>query len=234
MAGDFMIVNDYLVADLKKLGLWNDEMLEKLKFHDGSIQEFTEIPQVLRDKYKEAFEIDPRWLIKATARRGRWIDQSQSLNIFYGGSSGKELSEIYRYAWSLGLKTTYYLRTMGASRVEKATVNMAKFGSTSRSDAPVSVNTSTMQETTVVITPSPVIVEAPIAVVASVAAPAAKTLATVDPEATRALSEPGPALMQNSLRKEKVETYSTMATPNTLTTRPKVEIIGSVCESCEG
>jgi ribonucleoside-diphosphate reductase alpha chain len=134
MAGDFMIVNEFLVEDLKKLGLWNMDMLEKIKFYDGSIQEISEIPPALREKYKEAFEIEPQWLIKAAAYRGRWIDQSQSLNIFYGGTSGKVLSEIYQYAWSLGLKTTYYLRTLGASRVEKSTVSMAKFGTTSKAD----------------------------------------------------------------------------------------------------
>lgn len=79
--------------------------------------------------------MEPQWLIKAAAYRGRWIDQSQSLNIFYGGTSGKVLSDIYQYAWSLGLKTTYYLRTLGASRIEKSTVNLAKFGGTSKSDS---------------------------------------------------------------------------------------------------
>src|SRR6185295_5597655 len=87
-----------------------------------------------REKYKEVFEMEPQWLIKAAAYRGRWMDQSQSLNIFYGGTSGRILSEIYQYAWSLGLKTTYYLRTMGASRIEKSTVNMAKFGNTQKAD----------------------------------------------------------------------------------------------------
>ncbi|MEK7068468.1 MAG: ribonucleoside-diphosphate reductase subunit alpha, partial [Patescibacteria group bacterium] len=137
MAGDFMLVNEFLVEDLKRLGLWSEDMLEKIKFHDGSIQQIMEIPPALRDKYKEAFEIEPQWLIKAAAYRGRWIDMSQSLNIFYGGTSGRMLSEIYQYAWSLGLKTTYYLRSLGASRIEKSTVNMAKFGATSQGDAPV-------------------------------------------------------------------------------------------------
>ena len=132
MAGDFMVVNEFLVDDLKRLGLWNADMLEKIKYYDGSIQQISEIPLALREKYKEAFEIEPQWLIKAAAYRGRWIDQSQSLNIFYGGTSGKVLSEIYQYAWNMGLKTTYYLRTMGASRIEKSTVNLAKFGGTSQ------------------------------------------------------------------------------------------------------
>src|SRR6185437_2941805 len=135
MAGDFMIVNEFLVDDLKALGLWNLEMLEKIKYHDGSIQAIDEIPQNIKEKYKEVFEIEPQWLVKAAAYRGRWIDMSQSLNIFYGGTSGKALSEIYQYAWGLGLKTTYYLRTLGASRIEKSTVNMAKFAGNAKDDS---------------------------------------------------------------------------------------------------
>jgi len=129
-AGDFVVLNDYLVADLKMLDLWNKEMLNKIKYHDGSIQKISEIPMFLKSKYKEVFEIDPRWLISASARRAKWIDQSQSLNIFYSGTSGRELSDIYFYAWKLGLKTTYYLRSLGASQVEKSTVSTAEFGST--------------------------------------------------------------------------------------------------------
>ena len=142
MAGDFMVVNEFLVDDLKRLGLWSADMLEKIKFFDGSVQEIEEIPPTIRAKYKEVFEIEPQWLIKAAAYRGRWIDQSQSLNIFYGGTSGKVLSEIYQYAWSLGLKTTYYLRTLGASRIEKSTINMAKFGGTSKTDLGVGTGTN--------------------------------------------------------------------------------------------
>jgi len=128
--GEFVVVNKYLVEDLKKLNLWTDDMLNKIKFADGSVQDIPEIPTDLKAKYKEVFEIDSRWLIEAAAERGKWMDQSQSLNIFFGGTSGKELSEIYFYAWERGLKTTYYLRTLGASQVEKATVSTASFGST--------------------------------------------------------------------------------------------------------
>ena len=128
--GDFTIINPYLVEDLKKLGLWDFEMLGKIKFHDGSITEITEIPQQIRSKYKEVFEINPQWLIKSAAYRGKWIDQSQSLNIYFAGTSGKDLSDIYLYAWEMGLKTTYYLRTLAASQVEKSTVNTNEFGST--------------------------------------------------------------------------------------------------------
>ena len=151
MAGDFMVVNDYLVEDLKRLGLWSEDMLEKIKYHDGSVQHIEEIPQALRERYKEVFEIEPQWLIKAAAYRGRWIDQSQSLNIFYSGTSGKVLSEIYQYAWALGLKTTYYLRSMGASRIEKSTINLAKFGGTSRGDATTVGSTPGSVPSTVII-----------------------------------------------------------------------------------
>lgn len=128
--GEFVVVNKYLVEDLKKLNLWNTDMLNRIKVADGSVQHIAEIPAELKQKYKEVFEIDARWLIEAAARRGRWMDQSQSLNIFYAGSSGKELSDIYFLAWERGLKTTYYLRTLGASQVEKASVSTAEYGST--------------------------------------------------------------------------------------------------------
>jgi len=130
MSGDFVVINPYLVDELKALKLWDYEMLGKIKYHDGSIQEIHEIPQDVRRKYKEVFEIDPQWIIRAAAYRGKWIDQSQSLNIFFKGSSGRMLNDIYLSAWSLGLKTTYYLRTLAASQVEKSTVNTTEFGST--------------------------------------------------------------------------------------------------------
>jgi len=129
-AGDFIVINEYLVDDLKKLELWDDGMLSKIKYYNGTIQQISDIPKELKEKYKEVFDIDPHWLIKAAAYRGRWIDQSQSLNIFFKGTSGKALDEIYNYAWEMGLKTTYYLRSMAASQVEKSTVNAAEFGST--------------------------------------------------------------------------------------------------------
>ncbi len=122
ISGDFVVVNPYLVADLKARNLWNQEMLNTIKYHDGSIQEIPHVPADLKDKYRETFEIDMRWLIRSAAVRGKWIDQSQSLNIFFSGTSGEELSELYLYAWEMGLKTTYYLRTLAASQVEKSTV----------------------------------------------------------------------------------------------------------------
>jgi ribonucleoside-diphosphate reductase alpha chain len=135
--GNFVITNDYLIRELKTLGLWNKNMLNKIKFHDGSIQKIEEIPADVRRRYKEVFEMDAKWIIDASARRGKWIDQSQSLNIFFNGTSGKELSDIYFHAWKSGLKTTYYLRTLGASQVEKSTVSTAEFGSTHHRIAPI-------------------------------------------------------------------------------------------------
>ncbi|MEK7148727.1 MAG: ribonucleoside-diphosphate reductase subunit alpha [Patescibacteria group bacterium] len=132
--GDFVVVNKYLVEDLKKLELWNKDTLNKIKYYDGSVQNIKEIPKEIRRKYKEVFEIDSRWLIDAAARRAKWIDQSQSLNIFFRGTSGRELSEVYFHAWEMGLKTTYYLRSLGASQVEKSTVSVAEFGSTHKRD----------------------------------------------------------------------------------------------------
>jgi ribonucleoside-diphosphate reductase alpha chain len=130
ISGDFTVVNPYLVQDLKTASLWGPEMLGKLKYFDGKLSNIPEIPQSLKEKYKETFEIDMHALLKAAAHRGKWIDQSQSLNIFFRGSSGQELSELYLYAWELGLKTTYYLRTQAASQVEKSTVSTSEYGAT--------------------------------------------------------------------------------------------------------
>ncbi len=123
LSGDFVVINSYLIEDLKKIGLWDTEMLGKLKYADGSIRDIPEIPEKLKAKYKEVFDIEPEWMIKIAAFRAKWIDQSQSLNIFFRGTSGKRVNDIYFYAWSMGLKSTYYLRTLAASQVEKSTVN---------------------------------------------------------------------------------------------------------------
>lgn len=130
MSGDFTIINSYLIEDLKRHNLWTPHIIEQIKVADGSIASIEEIPAHLRSKYQEVFEIDPDWLVKIAAYRGKWIDQSQSLNIFVRGVSGKKLSDIYQYAWSLGLKTTYYLRSLAASQVEKSTVDTAAVGTT--------------------------------------------------------------------------------------------------------
>lgn len=133
-AGDFTVINSYLIEDLKKIGLWTPIIADKIKYFDGSISQIPEIPEQLRAKYKEVFEIDPKWLVKAAAYRGKWMDQSQSLNIFYRGVSGKEIADVYMYAWELGVKTTYYLRTLAISQVEKSTVSINEFGTTHRRD----------------------------------------------------------------------------------------------------
>jgi ribonucleoside-diphosphate reductase alpha chain len=121
MSGEFTMVNDYLVRDLKSLGMWNDEMLAEIKQNEGSVQEISRIPDIIKAKYKETFEIDSKVFINLAAYRGKWIDQSQSLNLFYRGTSGREIGDMYMYAWDMGLKTTYYLRTLAASGIEKAT-----------------------------------------------------------------------------------------------------------------
>lgn len=123
ISGDFIVVNNYLVDALKSHGLWNKDMLDLIKFNDGSVADIDIVPADIKDMYKETFEIDMRWLVRAAASRGKWIDQSQSLNIFYSGTSGKEISDLYLYAWEMGVKTTYYLRSLGASQVEKSTIN---------------------------------------------------------------------------------------------------------------
>jgi ribonucleoside-diphosphate reductase alpha chain len=135
-SGEFTIINRQLVKDLQELELWNDDMFEKLKYHDGSVQTIAEIPPALRAKYKEVFEIEPRWIVRHAAHRGKWIDQSQSVNIFTTSTSGKHISEIYMDAWKMGLKTTYYLRTMAASSIEKATLDQKskKFVETARAE----------------------------------------------------------------------------------------------------
>ncbi len=132
MSGEFTVVNNYLVDDLKKAGLWGKEMLEKLKNYDGNLQLIEEIPKELREKHKEAFEIDPELCIKMTANRGKWIDQSQSHNIFIKGTSGKKLFDVYMKAFQCGLKTTYYLRSMAASQIEKSTLDSSKYGFTQK------------------------------------------------------------------------------------------------------
>ena len=132
MSGEFTIVNEHLVADLKKANLWNKEMLDDLKYHDGSVQKIDKIPNKLKGKYKDAFEVDQKIAVELTALRSKWIDQSQSHNIYMAGKNGKVLSEIYMYAWEMGLKTTYYLRSMGASQIEKSTLDASKYGYTQK------------------------------------------------------------------------------------------------------
>ncbi|WP_435078186.1 ribonucleoside-diphosphate reductase subunit alpha [Halococcus sp. AFM35] len=130
MSGEFTVVNDHLVADLDERNLWDGEMLDRIKYHDGSIQEITEIPEDVRERHRSAFEIDPRHQLRLAANRGIWLDQSQSVNVFFPSTDGSLLDDVYRTAWELGLKTTYYLRTLGASQFEKSTIDMAEYGRT--------------------------------------------------------------------------------------------------------
>jgi ribonucleoside-diphosphate reductase alpha chain len=122
LSGEFTIINEYLVRDLKKLGLWDDIMVMDLKHFDGSLRRIDRVPEELKRLYATAFEVEPRWLVEAGARRQKWIDQAQSLNIYMAGASGKKLDETYKLAWLRGLKTTYYLRTTSATSAEKSTV----------------------------------------------------------------------------------------------------------------
>ncbi len=121
LSGEFTVVNAHLVRDLKRLGLWDDVMVMDLKHFDGSLRAIDRVPEELKTLYATAFEIDTQWLIEAGARRQKWIDQAQSLNIYMAGASGKKLDETYKLAWLRGLKTTYYLRTMAATGIEKST-----------------------------------------------------------------------------------------------------------------
>jgi len=135
MSGEFTVVNEFLVQDLKKLKLWSRDMLDQIKYHNGSVQNIKEIPEDVRLKYKEAFELDPFKMLELTALRSKWIDQSQSHNVFMKGASGKLLSDLYTYAWELGLKTTYYLRTIAASGIEKSTLDTNKYGMTQKRES---------------------------------------------------------------------------------------------------
>ena len=123
LSGEFTVVNEYLVRDLKRLGLWDSVMLMDLKHYNGSLRAVDRVPEELKALYATAFEVDATWLVEAGSRRQKWIDQAQSLNIYLAGASGKKLDETYKLAWLRGLKTTYYLRTMGATHAEKSTVD---------------------------------------------------------------------------------------------------------------
>ena len=121
LSGEFTVTNEYLVRDLKKLNMWDEVMIADLKYFDGSLAKIDRIPQDVRVLYATAFEVDPTWVVEAGSRRQKWIDQAQSLNIYLAGASGKKLDDTYKLAWKSGLKTTYYLRTLGATSTEKST-----------------------------------------------------------------------------------------------------------------
>ena len=128
LSGDFTTANTFLVADLKKLGLWDDEMVDDLKYYDGVISEIERIPAEVKELYRTAFEIEPRWLIECASRRQKWIDMGQSLNLYLAQPNGKQLSEMYLFAWEKGLKTTYYLRSLAATQIEKSTTDVNRRG----------------------------------------------------------------------------------------------------------
>jgi ribonucleoside-diphosphate reductase alpha chain len=126
LSGEFTVINHYLVRDLKRLGLWDDVMVMDLKHFDGSLRPIDRVPQDVKALYGTAFEVETKWLVEAAARRQKWIDQAQSLNIYMAGASGKKLDETYKLAWLRGLKTTYYLRTQSATHAEKSTVQSGR------------------------------------------------------------------------------------------------------------
>ena len=121
LSGEFTVVNDYMVRDLKQKNLWDPVMVSDLKYFDGSLAKVDRVPQEMRDLYATAFEVDAKWIVEAASRRQKWIDQAQSLNIYMSGASGKKLDDTYKLAWVRGLKTTYYLRTLAATSAEKST-----------------------------------------------------------------------------------------------------------------
>jgi ribonucleoside-diphosphate reductase alpha chain len=219
LSGDFVTLNQFLVRDLKAAGLWSNALADEIKSRDGDISEIERIPAAIRERYRTAFQIDSDWLINAAARRQKWIDQSQSLNLFLPSADLKAMSHMYRQAWRTGLKTTYYLRTLGASSIEKATVSAAASASVPTEPAeqaitataapvipaPPAPPTPTAQVTTatpvmtrpeVVAAPVPAPLPAPPAAAAGVAAPtpvkvpAVPTPALVAPAAETAVPIP--------------------------------------------
>ena len=135
LSGEFTVINEYLVRDLKALGLWDDVMVMDLKHFDGSLRPIDRVPEELKRLYATAFEVEPLWLVEAGSRRQKWIDQAQSLNIYMAGASGRKLDETYKLAWLRGLKTTYYLRTTSATYTEKSTVAAGKLNAVTMGDA---------------------------------------------------------------------------------------------------
>ncbi|TYP85844.1 ribonucleoside-diphosphate reductase alpha chain [Nitrosomonas communis] len=144
LSGEFTIANKWLVNDLKQRGFWDEVMIADLKYYDGAVGKIDRIPTTIRNMYATAFEMDPRWLVEAAARRQKWIDQAQSLNIYMGAASGKKLDEIYKLAWLRGLKTTYYLRSLGATTAEKSTVHTGTLNAVPTSGGMAAASTQQM------------------------------------------------------------------------------------------
>ena len=126
LSGEFTVLNPFLVKDLKTRGLWDQQMIDDLKYFDGELKDIDRVPQDIKDRYLTAFGIDPKWVVEAAARRQKWIDQSQSVNLWLATPDMKSMSHMYRHAWRAGVKTTYYLRSLGASGIEKASVGAKK------------------------------------------------------------------------------------------------------------
>ena len=141
LSGEFTVVNPYLISDLRERGLWDEVMANDLKYYDGSVQQIDRVPEDLKAQYQTAFEMDARWLVEAASRRQKWIDQGQSLNLYMSEPNGQKLDALYKLAWVRGLKTTYYLRSMGATHVEKSTMD------TNRSSGLNAVDNATSTET---------------------------------------------------------------------------------------
>jgi ribonucleoside-diphosphate reductase alpha chain len=145
LSGEFTVVNSDLVRDLKRIGLWDDVMVMDLKHFDGSLSPMDRVPHEIKQLYATAFEVETRWLVEAAARRQKWIDQAQSLNIYMAGASGKKLDETYKLAWLRGLKTTYYLRTMSATHAEKSTISSGRMNSVSSAQSTASSGASLLE-----------------------------------------------------------------------------------------
>jgi len=135
LSGEFTVVNPYLVHDLKDRDLWDNVMVNDLKYYEGSVQKIDRIPDDLKALYATAFEVEPKWIVDAASRRQKWIDQAQSLNLYISGANGKKLDITYRMAWYRGLKTTYYLRALAATSTEKSTVETDNLNAVSSSAA---------------------------------------------------------------------------------------------------
>ena len=128
LSGDFTVINEHLVNELKERGLWDAEMVNDLKYFDGELDGIERVPDDLKELFSTAFLIDPSWLIECASRRQKWIDMGQSLNLYMSAPNGRKLNEMYLLAWRKGLKTTYYLRTLAATQIEKSTLDINRRG----------------------------------------------------------------------------------------------------------
>lgn len=239
--GEFTIVNRYLVEALREINMWNEQIVNKMKFADGSVQGIEEIPADIRSRFKEVFEMDPDWIIKHAARRSKWIDQSQSVNMFANSTSGKFFSEMYISAWKQGLKTTYYLRTLGASQVDRATVEGGNNKNAGVESAPAAAPQSAPQPATMPAPPAPVaapmaapVASAPQPAVQPAPAPAAQPMQQMAPPAqvtpaapvapTPAAEQPAPVAPPAwSQPAPAAPTVEQPQTPPWMTTQPAAE-----------